>query len=391
MHVCHVINNLEVGGAETMLLKLLHGVRSNRIESSVISLIGKGVIGPQIEQLGVRVDSLGMVRRYENVASTMRLGSLLRERRPDIVCTWMYQADLLGGLASRLVCPRTPVIWNLRTSLQDAGILGRTTRMTRRMCASLSRCLPSVILCNSGAVRAAHAELGYAASKLRVIANGFDLKKFHPSREHRADVRKELGIPAKTRLVGMMARFSCDKDHAMFLRAAELISRRLSDVHFVLCGTDVTPENRVFNAMLDESPYRDRIHLLGARSDMPRLQASLDIGVLASITWEGFPNAIGEAMACGVPCIVTDTGGSPEVVGGCGQVVAAGDAVGLADAGLRWLSLPQHELTEIGERARNRIEREFSLNAVTEQYVNLWRELFEPTNATDSNSYRRAA
>ena len=391
MHVCHVINNLEVGGAETMLLKLLGRVRNRGIESSVISLIGKGVIGPRIEQLGIRVDCLGMVRGFANVVAAYRLALLLRQRQPDIVCTWMYQADLVGGLASRLVRPRTPVIWNLRTSLQDGDAIGRATRLIRRTCARLSRRVPSVILCNSHAVLAAHDQLGYAANKLRVIPNGFDLEVFRPSVEHRDDVRKELEIPAKTRLIGMMARFHPAKDHAMFLRAAHLIAGRWPDVHFVLCGTDVTPDNMAFDAALHDSPHRHRFHLLGCRSDIPRLQASLDIGVLASITWEGFPNAVGEAMACGVPCIVTDTGGSPEVVGDCGLVVPAGDADRLAAACSTWLALRPQELAELGMRARNRIQQEFSLDAVAEQYMNLWRELSGQFDGIDAKPVRRAA
>ena len=391
MHVCHVINNLEVGGAETMLLKLLGRVRNRGIESSVITLIGKGVVGPKIEQLGIRVDSLGMVRGFANVVAAYRLALRLRQRQPDIVCTWMYQADLVGGLASRLACPRTPIIWNLRTSLQDAAALGRTTRFTRWACASLSRRLPAVILCNSHAVRAVHDQLGYAASKLRVIPNGFDLDLFQPSVQHRDSVRLELGVPLETRLIGMMARFNRDKDHAMFLQAAHLVAGRFADVQFVLCGTDVTPDNTMFAEALRDSPYRHRFHFLGRRGDMPRLQASLDIGVLASITWEGFPNAVGEAMSCGVPCIVTDTGGSPEVVGDCGRVVAAGDAVGLADECSALLSLPRHKLAELGASARQRIQREFSLDTVTHQYIDLWRELSGLPDEVDAKSIRRAA
>ena len=384
MHVCHIINNLEVGGAETMLLKLLGRIRDPSVESSVIALIGKGVVGPQIEQLGTPVDCLGMVRGYANVVAASRLAFLLRRRQPDIVCTWMYQADLVGGLASKLVRPRTPVIWNLRTSLQGGAMVGRTTRFTRRTCANVSRHVPSVILCNSQAVQAAHQQLGYAANKLRVIPNGFDLEVFQPSVEHRDDVRRELGLPPQTRLIGMMARFNPAKDHAMFLRAASLIASRWPDVHFVLCGTDVTPDNPVFSTALHDSPHRHRFHLLGCRSDMPRLQASLDLGVLTSVTWEGFPNAVGEAMACGVPCLVTDTGGSPEVVGNCGRVVPAGDAVGLAEECSALLSLPPHQLAELGARSRQRIQQEFSLDAVTAQYLNLWRELAQQPNGVNA-------
>lgn len=390
MHVCHVINNLEVGGAETMLLKLLGRVRERGIESSVITLIGKGVVGPQIEQLGIRVDSLGMVGGLASATGLFRVAGRIRQLRPDIVCTWMYQADLVGGLASRLVRPRTPVIWNLRTS-HDGVSFSRTTRLVRRACASLSHCVPTTVLCNSHAVKEAHARLGYKTGLLHVIPNGFDLDAFRPSAEHRADVRRELGVPSDARLIGMMARCNPDKDHPMFLKAAHQMADRWLDVHFVLAGADVTLENPMFATALRDSPHRSRFHLLERRNDMARVQASLDIGVLASVAREGFPNAVGEAMACGVPCIVTDTGGSPEVVGDCGVVVPAGAADQLAAACSTWLSLRPQELTELGMRARNRVRQEFSLEVVSEQYVKLWRELSGNSDGIDSTSVRRAA
>lgn len=375
MRVCHIINNLEVGGAETMLLKLLRSLGENGIDSTVIALIGKGTVGPQIEQLGVRVDCLGMVRSYANLLSTARLAMLLRRHRPDVVNTWMYQSDLLGGLATKLMSPRTPVVWNLRTSLQPGARTGRTTRLTRRACASLSHHLPAAILCNSEAVRTVHQQLGYAREKMSVIPNGFDLEAFRPSIEHRRDVRRELRLPENTPLIGMMARFHPAKDHAMFLAAAAVIAAQRTDVHFVLCGADVTPDNPALAALLREIPERHRFHLLGCRSDMPRLQAALDIGVLASVTWEGFPNAIGEAMACGVPCVVTDTGGSPEVVGDCGRVVPAGDARRLADECLSLLSQSDSQRRELGLLARRRVEEHYSMNAIAARYLSLWHEV----------------
>jgi|CXWL01.1.fsa_nt_gi glycosyltransferase involved in cell wall biosynthesis len=392
MHVCHVINNLEVGGAETMLLKLLARVRNQGVESSVISLIGEGTIGPQLEQLGIRVDCLGMARGYSSVGAVFRLAGLLHQRRPDIVGTWLYQADLVGGLASRCVSPRTPVIWNLRTGIQDGVAFGRTTRFVQRTCASLSRSIPSAILCNSHVVKNVHEGLGYAKGKLRVIPNGFDLEKFYPSNESHADVCGELGISPSTRLIGMMAQFDPRKDHATFLRAAIILCERFSDVHFVLCGTNVTFANEAFDAVLGDSPHRHRFHLLGPRSDMPRLQASLEIGVLASAPFtEGFPNAVGEAMACGVPCVVTTPGGSPEVVGDCGLVVPAGDANALAEACSSWLALPSDELAEFGARSRRRIQQEFSLDVVTQQYMNVWREFSGRPCGVKAKPNRRAA
>lgn len=161
----------------------------------------------------------------------------------------------------------------------------------------------------------------------------------------------------------------------MFLAAAAVIAAQRTDVHFVLCGADVTPDNPALAALLREIPERHRFHLLGCRSDMPRLQAALDIGVLASVTWEGFPNAIGEAMACGVPCVVTDTGGSPEVVGDCGRVVPAGDARRLADECLSLLSQSDSQRRELGLLARRRVEEHYSMNAIAARYLSLWHEV----------------
>ena len=120
---------------------------------------------------------------------------------------------------------------------------------------------------------------------------------------------------------------------------------------------------------------RGNVRLLGPRTDIPAIAAALDVGVLSSAYGEGFPNVVGEAMACGVPCVVTDTGDSAAVVGDSGVVVPPRDPRALAGGVLRLLGLPAAERAALGAVARRRIEEQYSLGAVAARYQTLYRDL----------------
>src|SRR6185503_9929721 len=124
-------------------------------------------------------------------------------------------------------------------------------------------------------------------------------------------------------LIGLVGRFDPQKDHRNFIAAAAILHRSCPDVHFLLCGDNVTWENAKLRGWIEETGLRKQYRLVGRRQDMARLTAALDIGTSSSSYGEGFPNVIGEAMSCGVPCVVTDIGDSALIVGQTGRVVPA--------------------------------------------------------------------
>ena len=372
LRVCHVINNLDVGGAEMMLYKLLSRLDRARFDGRVVSLIQPGPVGAKMEALGIPVATCGMRRGWPDPISFARLCRHLRRIQPDVVQTWLFHADLLGGLAAKLAVPRTPVVWNIRQSSLEVGVDKRTTFWTAKMCARLSSRIPARVIVNSQASRTINQSFGYAAGKFAVIPNGFDTDLYCPSPAARLAIRAELGLPADTSLIGIIGRYHPHKDHGTFLQAARLVAGTRSGTHFLLCGPGLEASNRDLQQRIADCHLDPAyLHLLGSRDDMPRVQASLDVAVSSSLT-EGFPNAIGEAMACGVPCVVTDTGGSPEVVGDTGRIVPRQDPQALAAACSELLRLSESERQQLGARARRLVEQKFSLDRVTRQYEELW-------------------
>jgi glycosyltransferase involved in cell wall biosynthesis len=373
IRVAHVIAGLGVGGAEMSLLKLLTALDRDEFPAEVISLTGDAPLGERIRLLGIPVHALDLAPGRPDPRLVLRLAAQLRRSQPDLVQTWMYHADFIGGLAARLA-GSPPVVWNVRHTFTNMDAFKPGTRLVVRLNAHLSRSLPARIVCNAEAGRASHAAIGYDAAKMVVIPNGFDLDAFRPDPQARRDVRRELGLGEGTPLVGLCARFHPDKDHHTFFRAAALLHARLPDVHFLLWGKGVDEDNPAISAWLDEGDLRGVARLLGPRDDSPRLAAALDVAALSSAS-EAFPTVVGEAMACEIPCAVTDVGDAADIVGETGRVVPPGDPAALAEAWQSLLALPAAERRALGQQARQRVFARFDLKQTAAAYARLYRDI----------------
>lgn len=369
-----LISGLEYGGAEMMLYKLLSCMDRTRFTAEVISMIDLGPFSAKIQKLGVPLRSLGMRRGIPSPMSLVRLASWLRQARPDVIQTWMYHADLMGGLAAKLA-GGIPVAWGIRQSNLSSQGSRRLTIYTMKMCAQVSKWLPTRIVCCSEASQRVHTALGYASHKMIVIPNGFDLSAFKPDSVARESICAELQIPADAPLVGLVGRFDPQKDHQNFVSAAALLHRSRPDVHFLLCGDDITWENPQLRGWIEKAGIRKQCALLGRRDDMPRLTAALDIAASSSSYGEGFPNVIGEAMACGVPCVVTDMGDCALIVGQTGRVVPPQNAKELANALGDLVGLGMEGRRQLGAAARRRILEYFNLPDIVARYENLYHEI----------------
>jgi glycosyltransferase involved in cell wall biosynthesis len=371
--VMHVITTLGPAGAETMLLRLVSAMDRADFESEVISLTDILELAPQLQAVGVNVRTLGMAKGIPNPLLVMRLAQWMRESKPDVVHTWMYHANLVGSLAARVV-GNIPVVWGIHHSVLDPRVDKLRTLLINRSCASLSRTLPSRIVCCSEAALELHRKLGYANEKLEVIPNGFDLEQVRPDPAARESLRNELGVPADAIVIGIAARFHPHKDHRNFLWAAARLREKMTGVHFVLCGLNITWENEQLAGWIQGAGLRDCCHLLGVRQDMPRLFAGMDIATTASRT-EAFPIVIGEAMACETPCVVTDVGDSAMIVGDTGIVVPPGNPDALAGAWRKLVEAGPEVRRRMGVAARNRVREHFALSAVLERYQSIYRQL----------------
>jgi glycosyltransferase involved in cell wall biosynthesis len=365
--VSHLITGTSTGGAETMLYKLVSKIDRERFDVRVISLTTAGEIGRRMIDEEIPFDPVGASRGGLDPAALIRLGRLLRRTRPDILQTWMYHADLAGGLAARLA-GSIPVAWNIRHSNLDPDHMKKRTIRVAKMCARLSRLLPARIVCCSRASMETHTAIGYDRERMVVIPNGFDTSMFAPDRDARSSLRKELGFGGDVPIIGLVARYHPQKDHATFMRAAGILRAEMPHVRFVLCGDGVTGGNGDLALMAGENSLGESAFLLGRRRDMPRIQAALDVASSSASSGEGFPNIIGEAMSCGVPCVVTDVGDSAEIVGDCGIVVEPGDHEALAAGWKSILGMSREERAGLASRCRERIVTKYEISAVTARY-----------------------
>lgn len=370
LKIIHLITSLNTGGAEVMLAKLLASMDRARFENAVISLTVKGNIGAQIEKSGIRVTCLGTSGTSAFVRAAWQFRRILHRERPDIVQSWLPHADLVATVASPF-SGRDRLIWNVRSSWLDLNAYPRSFRWTLRLLAALSA-VPNAVVVNSNAGRQFHESLGFRPHRWVFIPNGFALDRFRPRPEQRLPMREEYGIPPGALVVAMVARFDPMKRHDIFLRAAALVRRSLPEAYFLLAGAGIA-EHEEIRALA--KPLRGHVHFTGAVDDVPRLYAGVDVAINCSSYGEGFSNSIGEAMACAVPCVVTDIGDSATIVAGSGRIVPPADAGSLAAAVIELLAMPATDRAALGAMARKRVEQEFSIDAIARRYEALYEDV----------------
>jgi glycosyltransferase involved in cell wall biosynthesis len=371
LRVTHLISDLDTGGAELMLARLINACRSNDIEQDVISLSTSGPVGERIAKQGVAVHALGLDLRRPNPLSVFALIRVLRKLQPDVLQTWLYHADLAGIIAGRVSRVRT-ILWNIRCGELDPRDHAPSLTPLLRALAFASR-WPAAVICNSEAGRLAHERLGYTPRRWDILPNGFDTEEFRPSGQARADLRRHLGIDERTNVIGMLARYHPMKDHETFLRSAALVARSAHEVHFVAAGRGVDAAPAV-HEMVCQLDLVGRVTLWPESGDPSGFLSGLDVAVSSSYS-EAFPNVVGEAMACETPCVATDVGESAAIVGEAGAIVPPADPPALAEAICRLLELDRTARASLGRAARRRIETEFSLEQAASRYVQLYRQL----------------
>ncbi|HZB84868.1 MAG TPA: glycosyltransferase [Rubrobacteraceae bacterium] len=377
VRVLHLINDLSAGGAEMMLYKLLSCADRERFEPAVISLIGGGSLEARIEALGVPVYTVGMEPGRPTPAAIWRLRRLARRLKPDLIQGWMYHGNLAASLAAAFAPKSVPVLWNIRRANCYLEHDKPLTRIVIKWGGRLSG-LPAKILYNSRVGAAQHNDFGYRADKTLVIPNGFDTALFAPSEVARSNVRLELGVDEEAILIGLVGRYAPEKDHANFLRGGALLLKSYPDVSFILLGRGCDEENRALGKLIRDLGIDERVYLLGERHDIPRITAALDIACSSSFE-EGFSNVVGEAMACGVPCVVTDVGDSAWIVGETGRVVPPRDSEALCAAWQELVEMGSAARRELGVKARRRIEERFSIYTIAQQYERAYEEQLHGT------------
>lgn len=368
MKILFITTGLKTGGAEIALLKIISGLKHDH-DIQVVSLTTSGNIGPEIEKLGIIVTCLHLGKNPLTILKLIKLFRLIKTFNADIVQTWMYHADLLGGIIAKLAGVKT-IIWGIRNSDLNLDRVAYHTFITAKICALLSSRIPNKILTNSLEAQNSHIKLGYNPIKLIVLPNGFDLHKFKKDSSIRKSTRERLGMNLNEQIVGMIGRFDPQKNHSGFMECAKLILKTKKDVRFLLVGPGITKNNQTLYDLIPEE-YLENFILAGAQTDMIGIYNALDILTLSSYG-ESFPNVLGEAMACEVPCVSTLAGDSRHIIGETGITVPIGEMKQLSEGILKVLELSETERLQLGQDARTRILQNFDIQSTNNRLSNLY-------------------
>ncbi|MEA2529041.1 MAG: hypothetical protein QOG89_685 [Thermomicrobiales bacterium] len=329
MKIVFLIRSLAYGGAERQLVALARGLHGRGHAVHVGVFYPGGALEADLHAAGVPVTNLNKGGRWDTVGFLWRLGHFLRNERPQIVHGYLSTSNYLGTLTKPL--HRARVVWGIRSSDVDVDRYDWFFRLDCEVARRLSR-LSDLIIANSNAGRDHAVALGYPADRAIVITNGIDTERFRPDRQLRSAARLGLGVGDNEVLIGRVGRLDHQKDYPTFLRAAAIVARQQPNTKFVCVGTGPAEIGRSLRDLTAQLGLTDRVIWTGARPDMPAVFNALDVMVSSSAYGEGLPNVVAEAMACGVPSVVTSTGDSAWVVGDMGKVVERGDPTALAAA-----------------------------------------------------------
>lgn len=368
--VIHVIGGLGVGGAEMALLNLVEGFRGSEVQCQVYALGTSGGMLGRFEQAGVSLRCFDF--RRHPLKSAWDLYRTFQNEQPDVIQTWLYHADLIGGLLGRLAGCRA-VIWGIH-SIGLAKDAKFSTRLVRRACAVLSWLVPERILCVAEASRQAHAQVGYDLRRMVVQPNGYDFTRMVASPGAREGLRSGWEIPPGCRVVGTVGRYCHEKDYPNFIQAASAVSAADPNVRFLMVGRGLDACNHALVDAINRVGQADRFILAGERADVMDCLSAMDLFCLSS-RMEAFPNVLVEAMATGLPCLSTAVGDAARIVSEWGTLVPKEDPGQLAAGMGRLLALSDADRVSLGARARAYVTSEFSVQSLCQLMGDLYRGL----------------
>lgn len=370
--VFFLIRSLERGGAERQLTLLATALAKKGGQVAVMVFYGGGPFAAELEAAGVRIIVLEKGGRWDVLPFFIRLVRLLRKERPELLHGYLTVSNLIVAMLKPLL-PGTRIVWGLRASNMDLSRYDWLARLTSLVERLLAR-MPDVIISNSRAGKIHAVGQGFPAARIEVVPNGIDTVCFSPDATARRRVRAEWGIAEDEILVGLCARLDAMKGHPTFVQAASSVARKYPLARFVCVGDGPSVVQLHLQEQTRRSGLTGRLIWAGVRADMPAVFSALDIASSASSFGEGFSNSIAEAMACGLPCVVTDVGDSAWIVGKTGMVVPPGNPQALADALMLLIALPDEQRQALGTQARNRVVAEFGVDALvarTERILDL--------------------
>ncbi|MCF8033676.1 MAG: glycosyltransferase [Desulfarculaceae bacterium] len=370
LNITFLMRSMNYGGAERQVVLLVRELVARGHAVAVVVFYPGGPLEKELIQAGCRVESMGKRGRWDVIGFLPRLARALRGLGTQVLVSYLDVPNLVAAALKPLL-PGAALVWGVRASNMDLSRYTWLDRLVFALEGPMSR-MAEVVICNSQAglehVRAA----GFAASRLIVIPNAIDTGRFRPSAAMRAAFRAELGLSHGDLLVGLVGRLDPMKDHPAFLKAAARLAKDHPGAHFVCVGDGPADYQASLRAQGEELGLEERLHWLPGRDAVEQVYNGLDLLCSASLYGEGFPNVVGEAMACGLPCVVTQVGDAPRVLGDAGRVVPPGDPAALAQALGGLLALPSREREALGRAARQRVEKNYSVKSLADRTLDAW-------------------
>lgn len=372
LSVLHVLPGLGFGGTEFVVLRLAQAERDRGVQSELLSLKGGGPLIREVESSRIP---------YRCLTLSGGLGALHRWKFPvrknnrpfDVVHGWLYSGNLVAGVFSR-GWPGSGLIWNLMQANVTPAVNGFKTRLLMQGGGRMSQKWPDRIVCNSLAAQEAHQGLGFAISKMQIIPNGIDTGMYRPFPEARAIFCKKQGVSPTGLMLGHLARWDPHKDHRTLVRSVGMLLKKGIDAHLFLGGPGVDKKNSTLMNWIGETGFSDRFHPIGVLETPHLFLSSLDIFCLSSVG-ESSSYALAEAMACGVPAVVTDVGDSRQVLGVSGIVVPPSDPEAFCQGLYRLATLDSPERTQLGLLGRDRIMNHYSFKKMVDAYQALYQDV----------------
>lgn len=372
MKVLHIITGLNQGGAESALFRLVKGFQKSDVINIIVSLTDEGEYGKYLLAEEIEVFTLNMPRRRITLNGIIKLWRIIKQENPNVVQTWMYHSDLIGGIVAK-IAGVNKIIWGIVHFNLSKDITPISTRFVAKLCALLSAIIPDrIVSCSESSIEV-HRKFGYS-NKFIYVPLGFDLNLNFTPNKYRQDVRAQWNISDEDVVLGCVARWDPQKDHKNLIKAFSSVSIHYPEVKCVLIGPNMSPDNEELLAMINNIYGNGgNLFLSGQAENITSAMSALDIHILPSLG-EAFPNVVAEAMGCGIPCVVTDVGDASSIVDITGWVVQPGNSEALAVAICKALELHKDPLLwQIRkDSCRNRIINNYSLNKMKSNYISVW-------------------